>query len=98
MSTAGLSLTKRAVADIVQIGNYVNALEPRAGDAWMNRLWDAFELLADMPEAGHSRPDLSPGLRAWTVGMTLIIYRPLKRGARIIRVLDGRRDVANTWR
>jgi toxin ParE1/3/4 len=43
---------------------------------------------------GRERPDLRAGLRSFTVGSYLIIYRPLADGIEVVRVLHGARDLA----
>ena len=58
------------------------------------RFYRAFEQLAQQPYAGHSRDDLTPlPLRFWSVPPYLVVYRPDPLPIRIMRVLDGRRDL-----
>lgn len=50
--------------------------------------------LAQMPEVGHLRQDLSEEpLRFWMIYSYLIIYRPETRPLQILRVLHASRDV-----
>lgn len=46
------------------------------GADWIGKLFEAFEMLADMPRMGHRRDDLtSYPVLFWSVGAYLIIYR-----------------------
>jgi toxin ParE1/3/4 len=55
----------------------------------------AFHLLADHPEAGHSRRDLTPlPVKFWPVFSYVIVYDPGTRPLAIVRVLHGGRNVA----
>jgi plasmid stabilization system protein ParE len=63
----------------------------------LNRLIDAFEFLAETPGAGHRRNDITEDVRVrfWSVGPTLIAYRPDDSGGvEVLLVERGARD----WR
>lgn len=54
----------------------------------------AFRLLADHPEAGHLRQDLTPlPVKFWAVFSYMIVYDPAARPIAILRVLHGRREL-----
>lgn len=54
----------------------------------------AFGLLADRPEAGHRREDLTPtALKFWPIFSYLIVYDPIPRPIVIVRVLHASRDI-----
>lgn len=62
------------------------------------RVWDsleqAFELLAETPEVGHRRDDLTDRpVKFWSVFSYLIVYDPTSVPLNIIAVLHGARDV-----
>jgi toxin ParE1/3/4 len=42
---------------------------------------------------GRSRPELSPGLRSFSVGKYVIFYMPHPKSVEIVRVLRGARDI-----
>ena len=46
-----------------------------------------------MPMVGRPCSDLGADLRCITVRPFLIFYRPTPKGALIVRVIDGRRDL-----
>ena len=74
-----LSLAKRNIA--------------AAGEA-VERLSAKIVTLSDHPFRGRLRPDLRPGIRSLTDGRYVILYRVADREAVVLRVLDGRRDIA----
>lgn len=53
--------------------------------------------LAENPQIGHLREDLSPPGRPflyWTIlGRFMIVYEPVEDGIRVARVLDGARNL-----
>ena len=61
------------------------------------RVWDsleAFEQLAETPEIGHRREDLTDRpVKFWNVFSYLIVYDPTSVPLNIIAVLHGARDV-----
>ncbi len=88
-------LSARADSDLADIWLYIARDSPENADRFMDRLYEAFQKLADMPGMGHQRDDLAEqSLRIWPVGQFLIIYRPEANLLRIVRVVNGYRDVA----
>jgi len=59
----------------------------------IDRIEEAFDMLAQMPLAGRSRTELAAGLRSFPVGNYLIFYVPLPDGIEVVRVMSSRRDV-----
>jgi toxin ParE1/3/4 len=51
-------------------------------------------MLVDYPQAGQSRPELSPGLRSIAVATYTIFYRVEPHAIQIVRILSGYRDLA----
>ena len=62
------------------------------------KLYDQFSLLASNPEMGELRPELSAGLRAFTVGNYVIFFRQSSKRIEIARVLHGARDIQAIFR
>jgi toxin ParE1/3/4 len=54
---------------------------------------ERFHLLAAFPHLGRARDDLHPGLRGFTVGDYLIIYKLEREDVLILHVVHGRRDI-----
>jgi len=54
----------------------------------------SMRLLAERPEIGHRRADLTEApVKFWSVFSYLIIYDPASAPMSVVRVLHGRRDV-----
>ncbi len=88
-------LTKVAAQDILDIYNYIAADKPKAAANVREQLLSSLQRLGQNPGIGHSREDLTDRpLLFWPIGRYLIIYDPATRPVRIVRVLDGARDVA----
>lgn len=70
---------------------------PNAAAAVVKRLDRAVRNLAAFPEMGLARPDLPDAPRTFSVHPWLLLYRPLagRRGIRVLRVIDGRRDIGD---
>jgi toxin ParE1/3/4 len=51
------------------------------------------EFLAQHPQAGEQRPDISRSHRCWTIRRWVIFYRTIGDRVEIHRVLDGARDL-----
>ena len=63
-------------------------------DRQIDRITEAFYLLSTHPHLGRRRDeDLRSGLRSFTVGNYIILYRIDGEDALILYVMDGRRDI-----
>jgi len=63
-------------------------------DAHLRAIQKSVSGLQSTPFLGHSRPDLLPGIRALVVYSTVIFYRVAEETVDIVRVVDGRRNLA----
>jgi antitoxin ParD1/3/4/toxin ParE1/3/4 len=90
-------VTLAAQSDIEEIVSFLWQENPKAAEQVENRLYEAFDLLADNPGLGHKRPDLTDRpVLFWPVNQTpyAAIYRaasPLE----IVRVIHWRRDIVS---
>ena len=86
-----------AERDITGIWDYIAADNEHAARRLTAEFYAAFVHLAEMPGLGHKRADLTKrDLLFWTVQRKyLVAYRELEDAVEIVRVLDGRRDVAS---
>jgi toxin ParE1/3/4 len=85
-----------ADSDLENIWNYVAIDSGSQGiaDRLIDSITDRFFLLATRPNIGRSRDqDLRPGLRSFSVGAFVIIYRIQGTQVLILRVLHGARDL-----
>jgi toxin ParE1/3/4 len=51
------------------------------------------ELLAEQPTLGEAIDYLSPGLRRFTIGNHVLVYRPLTEGIRLLGVVHAARHI-----
>ncbi|WP_249168243.1 type II toxin-antitoxin system RelE/ParE family toxin [Bradyrhizobium elkanii] len=56
----------------------------------LDRIDNAFQMLAENPQAGRQRPERGMKIRNFTVGM---FYEVFQNGVEIVRVLHGARDI-----
>ncbi|MGH6957416.1 MAG: type II toxin-antitoxin system RelE/ParE family toxin [Caulobacteraceae bacterium] len=93
---ARLRLLRQPAAedDLLDIWATVALDKPMAADRLIRRFYAAEDLLAEFPEIGEARPDLAPGLRKWTVGSYLMLYRVSDEDVVVVRVLHGARDLS----
>lgn len=88
-------LSPLAAQDLDDILSYVfEPSGPRQAEHVANRLHDAFDKLAENPELGHRRDDLtSLPVCFWSVWSYLVVYKPASNPLVVVRVLHGARDI-----
>ena len=86
-------LAHLARTDLAEIREYVARDKPVAADRLIATLFDRFHLLAKNPQMGEGRPELGQGLRSFSVGNYVVVYRPVSEGVEIARVVSGYRDI-----
>ena len=80
--------------DLEQIWDYIAEDDIDAADRWIERLFAAFESLAQTPGLGHKREDLTDlPILFWPVGAYLILYRARQHQIEIVAVTQGARDI-----
>lgn len=77
--------------DLDQIWSFIAANNPKAADAMIDRLTEAFQMLT-MPLAGRARREFGENVRSFVVDNHVIFYETLPEGIDIIRVMRGRRN------
>lgn len=87
-------LTPAAERDIDEIITYLAEENPKTASKFLDALFDAMEKLADHPDMGHLRQDLTDrDVKFWPFKWHyLIIYKP-DDPVVIVRVLSGYRDI-----
>jgi toxin ParE1/3/4 len=91
--------TDRSVTDVIEHALFIAREQPDAARRFVDAAEDAIAKLAIMPHMGAARESSDPklaGLRQWPIkGFRnfLIIYRPLRDGIVIVRVLHGAQDI-----
>jgi len=89
-------LAPAAARDLEEIWEYIAEDSLDAADRWLAKLERAMHLLADNPDIGHTRKDLTDKpVLFWPVGRYLTIYRDDRRQPiEVVRVLSAYRDVS----
>ena len=86
-------LSDKSRADLLRIHQYINARNPNAADAFVQRIDANFGNLAQFPFIGRERSSLAPGLRCLVVGLHLVFYTVDVEQITVVRVIDSRMDV-----
>ena len=68
-------LTAEAEEDLIAIWDYIALDNPNAADRLLMKLKEKFQLLADNPELGATRPDIAKVMRYLATGNYLLLYR-----------------------
>lgn len=89
-------LSPAAEQDIDEIISYLAKENTDAAYSFLDALYAAFENLADNPEIGHLREDLTDKpVKFWPFKWHyLIIYKPTPE-PEVVRILSGFRDIVN---
>ena len=90
-------LTPLAKADIFDIWAYIADNSETAADRVEQAIYDACAFLAEGPQRGHTRPDLTPrSLRFWTLTRYpnyTVVYRPATVPLQIVGILHAKRNI-----
>jgi plasmid stabilization system protein ParE len=89
-------VSAEARADLLQLERYIAEHDgDLRAELVIGRIWETIRTLAFMPGLGSPRPYLTRKTRAFPAPPWLIVYAPLPSldGIRIVRVVDGRRDL-----
>jgi plasmid stabilization system protein ParE len=87
-------LTPAAENDVFEIWMHIASDDLAAADRLESEFFSAFQRLAERPDLGHFRRDLTDKtVRFLAVRETyLVVYDPVARPLEILRVLHGSRD------
>jgi toxin ParE1/3/4 len=94
--TPQVVLSAKARADLQAIEDYIAEQSgPMRADMVLSRIEETMRVLAFMPGMGRIRYDLADNARTFSTAPWVIVYVPLADldGVRILRVVDGRRDL-----
>jgi toxin ParE1/3/4 len=79
--------------DLDSIWSFIASDNPKAADAAIDRLTEAFDMLLTMPLAGRIRREFGKDLRSFPVGNYVIFYKATAEGIEVTRVMSGRQDI-----
>lgn len=94
---SGVTFSPAARDDLQQIFDYIRQRNPTAALTFLDRIEEKCQKLADSPDMGFPRDELSPGLRCWPVGNYVLFYRTATNGIDVIRLLHGARDAGSLF-
>jgi len=86
-----------AESDLEEIWWHIAQDSPNNADSFLDRIQETCSALADYPQMGVSRAELTLNLRSHTVGNYLVFYFPLEDGIEIVRILHRSRDIERLW-
>jgi plasmid stabilization system protein ParE len=91
------ALTPLARADVFEIWSYIADHSEDAANRVEQAIYDACTFVAEAPNRGHTRADLtSRSLRFWTLTRYpnyTVVYRPETSPLQVIAVLHGKRNL-----
>jgi toxin ParE1/3/4 len=90
--------TVQAKRDYVQIWVHIAENNLTAADRLVEQFDQAIEVLSRFPGMGRARDDLASGLRTYPVGNYLLMYRAMKGGIELVRVVHGARNLRRLFR
>lgn len=82
-----------ADADVYEIALFIARDSQAAADRLIDKFDKALNLISDFPRMGAIRDELQTGLRSYPIGDYLLIYRPIKDGIELVRVMHGMRSL-----
>jgi plasmid stabilization system protein ParE len=86
-------LSPEAAQDIREIWAYIAAYSIKAARRIRLQIFDACQRIAENPEIGHRREDLTDKpVLFWSMDSYLVIYSA-RKPVEIVRVLHGARDI-----
>jgi plasmid stabilization system protein ParE len=89
------TVSRRARADLIDIQDYIARDNPAAAERVVDDILLAFEKLAERPQMGQIRQDLTNRpVRFWSVYSYMIVYQDSEDGIGIARVLSSFRDIS----
>jgi toxin ParE1/3/4 len=86
-------VSPQAAQDLQSIHDYLFVKNPDTANKFLDAMAQKFEILANFPNMGRRRDELSPILHSFPVDDYLIFYRPIADGIEITRVVSGYRDL-----
>jgi plasmid stabilization system protein ParE len=93
-------ITARARRDLLAIwGHIAREASPETANRVLSEFYDAIQLLADQPGAGHTRVEVANRhYRFWSVYKYVIAYRIDRQPLTVSRVVHGARDFQRLFR
>lgn len=91
--TLELEITPEAESDLLQIWLYIADDQPVNADRYLDKIQEKASRLAEFPELGRERDELSVGLRCFPVDRYNLYYLITETKLYLVRVLPADRDI-----
>ena len=86
-------LSPQARRDMANIWDYLAKHSESEADEMVDDLNSKFRLLREHPYLGRKRDDLRAGYRSVVERDYIVLYRVVRRGVEIMRVIHGKRNI-----
>jgi len=87
-----------ALADRDRIWDYyIDVAGRHTAEKVLRSIGDVIALIENHPLAGRARDEVRPGLRSFAATPHVVFYRVVDDRPQIVRVLDGRQDIDETF-
>ncbi len=90
-------ISQQANIDLEDLWVYFNDKDSLAADLLLTKVLNKFPMLAQFPEMGKNRNDLSKGLRSFSVKPYIIFYKQMKDSIEIVRILHQSRNIEDQF-
>jgi toxin ParE1/3/4 len=87
-----IRISPRASSDLIEIWSYIADDSVANADAFIDKLYETIQTLANQPGSGRRREELAPGILSFPFGR-YIIFCASKDAIEIVRLLHGARDI-----
>ena len=87
----------QADRDLEDIWVYLAQNDSLAADLLLAEVFDKFPMLAQFPEMGRSRRELSEELRIVPIKPYIIFYKRIENYIEVVRILHQSRDIGNQF-
>ena len=90
-------ISRQADRDLEDIWVYLAQNDSLAADLLLAKVFDKFPMLAQFPEMGRSRRELSEELRIVPIKPYIIFYKRIENYIEVVRILHQSRDIENQF-
>lgn len=91
-------VTDDATSDLDDIWSYISNESRDSANRLIDSIIERFATLAQFPEMGRERGEISDGMRSFPAGRYFIFYRQIEDRIEILRVLHSARDIDALFR
>ena len=92
MASAAWTPTAKRELDEIHDFIGIERQSPGAAANLVREIYEKANLYATQPELGASREDLGEAFRIFSVKSYIVVYRKIRTGIEVLRIVDGRRD------